>query len=703
MSLIRFADFVADPRTEELKRAGRRVRLPRQSFQILLALARSPGELVTREALQAALWPATSQVEWEQGLNAAVNRLREALGDSAAEPRFIETLPRRGYRFIGRIETDPPPMTPGAPTHGAGTPAAAQPIVRRRRSWVLAMLLGGVVALIAVAVWLVPRPQGPVLRPGQLKPFTALPGEERAPALSPDATRIVFAWNGDTGNGGRYDLYVKTLDSEQLLRLTHAPADWLHPAWSPDGTSIAFARRLAGATGVYLVPSIGGAERRLASAAFVSEAFMQLGWSPDGKTIAYATFDGTGSHVIHLLDVATLADQPLGNAPECWNAGMPAFSRDGRQLAFVCNTSVGVYTVFRMDLAERRAVPIAGFLGEPLGLTWQPDGSSLIVATDAGDGGALWRLAIDGELSQLPFGEEAAAPTRAGTRLAYARARSPVSIWRMDLAAADPAGTAERLIQSTRRDMTPQFSADGRRVVFQSNRSGNAEIWMADGNGANPLRLTQFNGPLSGGPAFCADGRRVALDARVDGNSQLFIVDVDERQPRQVSSTEPALGLPQWSADCQWLLASDGRARLFKLPASGGRAVPFTAQKSYYAQVVGDRVVFNVKHASGVALWSKPLSGGEETALEGLPLIGYTEAWAATRSGVYFTARADGAPTLQFYDFADGRTRRVTSLPKTPVPGGGLGIAVSPDDRWLLYTQSGTAESDIMLMNLQPR
>ena len=341
MSLIRFADFVANPRTEELTRDGRRVRLPRQSFQILVALTRAPGELVTRETLQAQLWPATSQVEWEQGLNAAVNRLREALGDSAAEPKFIETLPRRGYRFIGRVETDTPPdsLPPASTGNLAAPPDFPRKAGTGRRAWVLAALLGGVAVLFAVA-WLVPRPQGPVLRPGQLKPFTALPGEERAPALSPDAARIVFAWNGDSGSGGRYDLYMKTLDSEQLLRLTHAPSDWLHPTWSPDGNSIAFTRRRAGATGVYLVPSIGGAERRLASAAFVNEAFMQLAWSPDGKTIAYATFDGTGSHVIRLLDVTTLADQPLANAPECWNAGMPTFSHDGRQLAFICTTSV---------------------------------------------------------------------------------------------------------------------------------------------------------------------------------------------------------------------------------------------------------------------------------------------------------------------------------------------------------------------------
>jgi Tol biopolymer transport system component len=543
-----------------------------------------------------------------------------------------------------------------------------------------------------------------LLRAGQLKPFTALAGEERAPALSPDGTRMVFAWNGGSESQGKFDLYLKNLDSEQIQRLTERPSDWLHAAWSPDGTRIAYARKLAGASGIYLAPSLGaagGGERRLASAAFASEPFMQISWSPDGRTIAYATFDANGSHVIHLLEVATLADEQLANAPECWNAGMPAFSPDGKYLAYVCTTAVGVYTVFYRALATRKTTPISGFLGEPQGLTWELDGSSLILATDAGDGGALWRLTLRGELSQHPFGEEAAAPTRAGTRLAYAKARTPMDIWRMDLTAPEPAKTAQRLIYSTRRDMTPQFSADGQRIVFQSNRSGNAEIWLAGADGANPLPLTQFNGPLSGGPVFCADGKRVALDSRVNGNPQLFIVDTAERQPRQVRSTELALALPQWSADCQWLLASDGRSRLFKLPSTGGRAEPFTSRMSYYAQVVRDRVVFNVKQQNGVALWTKPLAGGEEVALAGLPLIGYSEAWVATPAGVYFTSSQPGPPALQFYSFADRTVTQRALLPKTPVPGGGLGISVSRDDHWLLYTQAGEAASDIMLMDMQ--
>src|SRR6266436_1223729 len=102
--VLRFGVFEVDLRTGELRRQGLRLKLPSQSFQVLGLLLEHPGELVTREELREKLWPADTFVDFDHGVNAAVNRLREALGDSAESPMFVETLPRRGYRFIVPVE-----------------------------------------------------------------------------------------------------------------------------------------------------------------------------------------------------------------------------------------------------------------------------------------------------------------------------------------------------------------------------------------------------------------------------------------------------------------------------------------------------------------------------------------------------------------------------------------------------------------------
>src|SRR3954463_460641 len=139
-SRVCFDEFAADLRTGELFRKGQRVVLPNQSFLALAALLERPGELVTRDELRARLWPDGRVVEFEQGLNAVINRLREALGDSAAQPRFVETLPRRGYRFIAALDPaeglSQPTVAVGRTSiavaatdaPGAGTPSSPAPV-----------------------------------------------------------------------------------------------------------------------------------------------------------------------------------------------------------------------------------------------------------------------------------------------------------------------------------------------------------------------------------------------------------------------------------------------------------------------------------------------------------------------------------------------------------------------------------------------
>src|SRR6266849_11207679 len=102
-AILRFGVFEVDVRAGEVRRQGVRIKLQEQPFQVLTQLLKRPGEVVTREELRAQLWPSDTFVDFDNGLNTSINKLREALGDSADSPRFIETLPRRGYRFIASV------------------------------------------------------------------------------------------------------------------------------------------------------------------------------------------------------------------------------------------------------------------------------------------------------------------------------------------------------------------------------------------------------------------------------------------------------------------------------------------------------------------------------------------------------------------------------------------------------------------------
>jgi TolB-like protein/DNA-binding winged helix-turn-helix (wHTH) protein/cytochrome c-type biogenesis protein CcmH/NrfG len=147
----RFGVFELDLKSGELRRSGLRVRLPGQPFEILRLLLEKPGELITREELRRTLWPSDTFVDFDHGLNAAVNKLREALGDSADSPRYVETIPRRGYRFLAPVErvgTASTSAAPEIPAASGETPGS----VERRRIPALAIAAGALAALLVIVL-----------------------------------------------------------------------------------------------------------------------------------------------------------------------------------------------------------------------------------------------------------------------------------------------------------------------------------------------------------------------------------------------------------------------------------------------------------------------------------------------------------------------------------------------------------------------
>jgi hypothetical protein len=368
-----------------------------------------------------------------------------------------------------------------------------------------------------------------------------------------------------------------------------------------------------------------------------------------------------------------------------------------------------VYSVYVTAIPSGAPRLLASLQGEARGIAWFADGRALIVANDAADGSAIWRLTLSGQLSRVSGAEEALGPgaTIAGDHIAFVREKHLIDIWRADLTA--PADPGSALIASTRMQLVPQYSPDGTRVAFQSTRSGTSEIWLADADGSNLVKLTSFNGPLTGAPSWCNDGRRIAFDSRASGVSAIYVVDVLEGDPHRLEASRTNLSLPVWSDDCRWIFASDGRAALYRVPASGGAAEVFTGKRAYRAAVSGERVIFNGATPNGVELWSRPADGGAESALEGMPHLKYSDSWTVTRRGVYYTqdrpmprrVSADGThtATVGFYDFASHHAHLVRELQEVPAPLGGLGISVSKDEHWLLYTRSAQWQGDIMMIS----
>ncbi len=318
---IRFGVFEVDPHTGELHKQGLRIKLRDQPFQILLLLLAHPGEVVSRDELQKQLWPADTFVDFDRGLNKAVNHLRDALGDSAESPRFIETLPKRGYRFIAPVDADHPNGHPIEPTLETQHALAEQPerwahdqplgALRATHGlklnwaglpWMIAGL-SSVLAVISVALlWRATLPADR-LSDRQMMRFSidlgpeaiqgrAESGEFFKPVISPDGTRLVFPAKAADGSE---QLAVRRLDQSTVTMLvgTEGAVD---PFFSPDGQWIGF---FAGKK-LKKIPLQGGGVVSLCDTASLERG---ASWGEDGAIIG--SLDG-----YHLFRVPAIGGEP---------------------------------------------------------------------------------------------------------------------------------------------------------------------------------------------------------------------------------------------------------------------------------------------------------------------------------------------------------------------------------------------------------
>ena len=713
--LVRFEGFQLDLRAGELRPdAGKTLRLSEQPFRILTMLLERPGEVLTRDEIRKELWPDNTIVEFEHSINAAMNRLRQALGDSGDHPRYIETLARRGYRWMVSVEG-----MELRPTSG----------VTPRRWWPWAAALVVALSLGGGILWFV-HPAAKTPEPGlTATPLTAHPGYEGEPSFSPDGNQVAFTRYAETAteavsrplgtreqNQGRSDIYIKLIGTGgPPLQLTTDPASDYSPAWSPDGRFIAFRRDVSREkAAVMVIPALGGPERKIAEvfkSAYVPGPY--LAWSPDGKSLVISNRESPKEPAaLSLLAIDTGEERRLTSPPsQVWGDSGPALSPDGRTLAFsrMVEARADLYLLAVSDglevVGEAKKIALGNL--SAYAPAWTEDGREIVFRHFGfGPETGLWRIAVS-EATGRPaeprrlaaLGENAFDPaiSRRGHRLAYSNSFfSHSRIWRIaatggprarDLKSAGSVKRATPFIYSTRDDLGPEFSPDGKRIAFMSNRSGSLEIWICDSDGSNPVQLTSFRGPMVTDPRWSPDGGRIAFDSDAEGQFDIWVINANGGKPQRITTDPANDGNPSWSGDGRWIYFDSARTaeqQVWKIPADGGDAIQVTRDGGFAPLESPDgRFIYYTKALGETSVWRLPVKGGQATkVLENLSSILNV---VIVNEGIYFVPvpSTDSGSSIQFLNFATNEIATIANFDK-PLE---VGLALSPDGRWILYTQ----------------
>ncbi len=574
--LIRFSVFEVDRDSGELFKQGRKIKLQGQPFELLLFLLEQPGEVLTREELRQKIWPSDNTGDFDHGLNRAVNKIREALGDSAETPQFIETLPRRGYRFIGAIQDERPPARPHrdeapvAAVLAAAVPDAAteQSKPRSRPALSIPIAVAAVLVLTSLVLWLALH-RTPSRVPMQVRQLTTNSADNPVwnAVISPDGRYLAY---GDLAgielrlvSTGELHLVPKPLS----LRAGDA---WFPAAWGSDGTRILATSMTPTSFAAWTVPLAGGTATPLRDNALVQSV------SPDGSLIAFTA----GTRMTHW---GSASSRPLRFEREIWVMGPQG---ENAQKVLVGNDLTWFNSVRWSPNGKRLAYEKLEHLGQ---MSWKYS----IATSDLNGGtqsvvfsnrllnftpGNADDLSFLDDFSWLPddrivFAVPEAAPNTRNSNL-----------WEMtlDVGTGKPQTQPRRITDLSGFHMEGfSVTADAKRLVFESSTDQSHVVvgqLERDGKLANVRRLTldeRHNVPF----AWTPDSKAVVFNSDRTGTFLIYKQALAQNVPELISTGQDNVQVVRMSSDGTSLLytaltPNSDTVQMMRVPLAGGAPQP---------------------------------------------------------------------------------------------------------------------------------
>jgi len=705
---LEFGEFRLDAGQRLIRTADQsEILLAPKVFETLLVLVENHSVILDKDYLLKQIWPDAFVEEGSLARNISI--LRRALGESPDDQRYIQTIPKRGYRFIAPVKTvsddrgvlvvaeqttvqaafdlelteTSKPSEATAPADSIPSPvSASRPAPWRLVTFASIVALASGAVLTAVVLTNRENPAdssryGSAARMIATQ-LTNYGGTEAGGALSPDGRSFVFA----SDHGGTPDIWLRQVSGGEPVRLTNDDAEEADPVYSPDGESIYFTRRDRNGMGIWQTGILGGQSRK------VMDGALKPAPSRDGQSLAYLSSETSPNDSGWTIKVSGLnggsTRELVRNIPQGWFPPRPAWSPDGRWIAYTAGVLFGPAGVFVVDSAtgQQRQVTQLPFgstdAGQP---TWLPDNRHLVVAylpfsrqqasADIGvidiQNGSISRLT-----STVADGFSAPSVSADGSRLIVTSSRFLREVWKVPLGSDPDANgrAAVRLLDGSAAPLWTFVSRDGRTLLFNSPASGSRNLWTMPVDGSAPARqITGVPGDAVSHSSLSPDGKRVAFASIASGRSDIWTQNVDGTDLRQLTNDEPADSWPVWSPDGQWIAYNsfrNGRAETWRVRSAGGSLEKFPDGPSRGDWILrpGGGGSWSTWYTSnglqlsdverGVVLWTRPFPG------LGLSLPMFSQD-ARSISAPFREGRDHDA--IRIFDVATGNSRVAVRLP----------------------------------------
>jgi Tol biopolymer transport system component/DNA-binding winged helix-turn-helix (wHTH) protein len=560
-SLFRFGEFELDITAYELRRGGQPVHLERQPMDLLILLVERRHQLVGRADIVKRLWDPGVFVDVEMGVNTAIRKLRQALGDSRESPAFVETISGKGYRFIAQV--DSPARLPSS----AVEPRPPHAGSRSWRPWIAAMALLLTVGIAALFVYVKHEEPGSA-RPRALKRLTFDAGLQFGPTWSPDGRFIAYS----SDRGGKFDIWVQQVGAVTPVKITTRRGDNWQPDWSPDGNQIVFRSEGEGG-GLIVIPALGGPERKISSFGYHPK------WSPDGRRILFGNTFISWFNKLYVVGLdggppreilaEFLRKSQIAERAAQWYPDSNRVSLWGEKAH-----GLGFWTV-SLDgtgAVESGATPsVAEQLGKLTGheraqFRWGPSGRAIYFEGEWNGVQNIWKITVNpssirfvalDRLTAGPGPDTDLAMSPDGKKLAYTARNERVRVWSYpfdarsgrllgDGSAVTPAG-----FDAWRADISP----DGKKLAYVVHRAGEHELWQTSlPDGPTSLLLRAPDDPSN--PRWSPDSQRVGFSESRGGiRGRLVLLRDGGGSADPLTSTSFEGDVEDWSADGQWVVA----------------------------------------------------------------------------------------------------------------------------------------------------